>query len=89
MKAWILRNRKWLGMILIVAGFAIVIFRGIPYWSKEEVLVFGGLRISAAERKQVPISPWVGIGMVAAGGWLALGPAAKTKPRPRRRRRKK
>ena len=89
MKAWILRNRKWLGVGLIVVGFAIVILRGISYSSKEDVLVFGGLRISATERKQVPISPWVGIGMVVAGGWLALGPVAKTKRKPTRRRRKK
>jgi len=56
------------GVLLVVLG-ALVVFKGLPYQSRSDVVKIGDLQISAEQRR--PIPTWVGVvGMV--GGLLLI-----------------
>jgi len=65
---------KKAGMVLIVIGLLFTIFTGFKYFTREKVVDIGKLEISADVPHRVNWSPYLGIGMIAAGGlFLVFG----------------
>jgi uncharacterized membrane protein (DUF441 family) len=65
-----MRPSALIGIILIVIG-AFVVFRGVSYKSKDEVLKVGELKASVEQKRAVPA--WAGGVAIAAGIVLLVG----------------
>jgi uncharacterized membrane protein len=66
-----MRPQALIGIVLIVLG-AFVLFRGMSYPSREEVLKVGDVEASVESKKAVPT--WVGgVALVAGIALLAVG----------------
>jgi uncharacterized membrane protein (DUF441 family) len=65
-----MRPPALIGIILIVIG-AFVVFRGVSYKSKDEVLKVGDLKASVEQKRAVPA--WAGGVAIAAGIVLLVG----------------
>jgi uncharacterized membrane protein (DUF441 family) len=65
-----MRPQALIGIILIVIG-AFVVFRGVSYKSKDEVLKVGDLKASVEQKRAVPA--WAGGVAIAAGIVLLVG----------------
>jgi len=67
-----------IGIVLIVLGIAGVAFQGITYTTREKVVDFGGLEVTAETRKEVPI-PLIAGGAALVGGIVVVIIASKQK----------
>jgi uncharacterized membrane protein (DUF441 family) len=65
-----MRPQALIGIILIVIG-AIVVFRGMSYKSRDEVLRVGDVKATVEEKRVVPT--WAGGVAIAAGIVLLVG----------------
>jgi hypothetical protein len=66
-----MRPQAIIGLVLLIFG-AFVIFRGVTYKSKDEVLRVGDLKASVEEKRAVPT--WAGgVALVAGVVLLAAG----------------
>jgi hypothetical protein len=66
-----MRPLSLLGILLLAVG-AFIVFRGLTYKSRDEVLKVGDLKASVEEKRAVPT--WVGgIAIVAGVVMLAAG----------------
>ena len=62
---------KIIGIILIVAGCAMLIWTGFTYSKKEKVLDLGPLQVSAEKQHTVNWPPYAGV-VLAIGGIVLL-----------------
>jgi uncharacterized membrane protein len=65
-----MRPQALIGVILIVIG-AFVVFRGVSYKSRDEVLKVGDVKASVEEKRAVPT--WAGGVAIVAGLVLLAG----------------
>jgi uncharacterized membrane protein (DUF441 family) len=65
-----MRPQALIGIILILIG-AFVVFRGVTYKSRDEVLRVGDVKASVEEKRAVPT--WAGGVAIAAGIVLLVG----------------
>jgi hypothetical protein len=63
---------KKTGMVLIVIGLLFTIITGFKYFTKEKVVDIGSLKISTSVPHRVNWSPYLGIGMMVAGGLVVV-----------------
>lgn len=71
-----MRPLSLVGILLLVVG-AFIVFRGLTYESRDEVLRVGDLKASVEERRAVPT--WVGgVAIVAGIALLAAGMKRRT-----------
>lgn len=63
--------KKTLGIILLVAGIAMVIFTGFSFTKKEKVVDAGPIQISADKEHSVNWPPYAG-GILAVVGLVLL-----------------
>ncbi len=67
---------KWivifLGIALILIGVLSLAYHGIPYTTREKVVVIGPLETTAEVRKTIPLSPIWGVPILAAGIILVI-----------------
>jgi hypothetical protein len=67
---------KWiiifLGIALILIGVLSLAYHGIPYTTREKVVVIGPLQTTAEVRKTIPLSPIWGGPILAAGIVLVI-----------------
>jgi hypothetical protein len=63
---------KWLGMLLIVAGLAGLVYGGFRYTRHHTVLDVGPVQAKVDEKKSVPIPPVAGGAALFAGIVLVL-----------------
>jgi hypothetical protein len=68
-----MRPLSLVGILLLVVG-AFILFRGLTYKSKDEVLRVGDLKASVEEKHAVPA--WVG-GLAIVGGIVLLAAGMK------------
>jgi sorbitol-specific phosphotransferase system component IIBC len=61
-----------IGIILIVLGVAGLIYGGISYTSSKNVVDLGSVQLTVDQKKEIPLSPILGAGAVAAGVILML-----------------
>ncbi len=79
-----MKSYTLIGIILIVVGAIGLIYGGITYTSKKDVVDFGGVKVQAETKEQIPLSPILGGTAVIAGVILVVvgqrrtprGPAA-------------
>jgi hypothetical protein len=67
-----------LGIVLIVLGALALAYHGIRYTTREKLLDIGSLKVTASERKTIPVPPVVAGIALAAGIALILMDRKKT-----------
>jgi multidrug transporter EmrE-like cation transporter len=66
---------KIVGIVLIVLGVAALAYGGFSYTKETHKAEIGPLKIQVAEKEQVNIPQWAGIGAIVAGiVLLVVGP---------------
>jgi len=63
---------KLLGIIFIVLGVLALAYQGIRYTTKEKLIDIGPLKVTATEKKTIPLPPIVGGIAIVAGIALIL-----------------
>jgi len=53
-----------IGIVLIVLGAVVLIYGGITYTSKKDVVDFGALKIQVDQKEHLPLSPIFGAAAV-------------------------
>ena len=60
------------GIVLILLGFAALIFGGLPYQKTENVAQFGDLKMQVTEKKHVTFPPLVSGAAILVGAVLVF-----------------
>jgi len=68
---------KTLGFVLVVLGILALVYGGISYNRERTVLDLGPFKATAAEQKNVPLSPIVGGIALLSGVVLLVAPRKK------------
>ena len=63
---------KLLGIIFIILGVLALAYQGIRYTTKEKLIDIGPLKVTATEKKTIPLPPIVGGVAIVAGIALIL-----------------
>ena len=63
------------GIVVLVLGALVVLFRGLSFSSRHEVLKVGDLKVTATEQQSIP--PWVGGAAMVLGVGLIVAGARK------------
>lgn len=69
---------KVLGIILIVIGIAMLIFREVNFTTEKEVADLGPIELNKKEKKKVAWPTYAGIGVAACGVVILVAAARKT-----------
>ena len=73
-----MKNSIVLGIVLIVAGAAILAYQQFSYRSRETVIDIGPIKATAETTKTVPLPPILGWALLASGALvLVFGPRTK------------
>jgi hypothetical protein len=62
------------GMVLIALGVAALIYRGVTWTEREQVIDLGPLKATADRERTVPLPWYVGAGLVGVGALVLLVP---------------
>jgi hypothetical protein len=65
------------GVLLIVAGLAALVYQGITYTTRETVIDIGPVHATADRQKTLPVPPVLGIVAVAGGVVLLIAGVRK------------
>ncbi len=68
---------KLLGIILIILGVLALAYQGIRYTTKEKLIDIGPFKVTATEKKTIPLPPIVGGVAIVAGIALILADRRK------------
>ncbi|MBE0712371.1 MAG: DUF3185 domain-containing protein [Candidatus Aminicenantes bacterium] len=68
---------KIAGIVLIVLGVLALAYQGIRYTTREKLIDIGPLKVTASERKTIPLPPVVGGIALVAGIALVLADQKK------------
>ena len=68
---------KVAGIILVVLGVLALAYQGIRYTTREKLIDFGPLQVTASERKSIPLPPIVGGVALVAGIALIMADRKK------------
>ena len=68
---------RTIGLIMLIAGIAMLIWTGFTYTKKEKVVDAGPIQISADRQKTVSWPPYAG-GILVIGGIILIATARKT-----------
>ena len=64
---------KLVGIIFIVLGVLALAYQGIRYTTQEKLIDIGPLKVTATEKKTIPLPPIVGgVALVAGIGLIVL-----------------
>ncbi|MGA2362663.1 MAG: DUF3185 domain-containing protein [Candidatus Aminicenantales bacterium] len=63
---------KLAGIVLIVLGALALAYQGIRYTTREKLIDIGPLKVTATEKKTIPLPPIVGGVAIVAGIALIL-----------------
>ena len=63
---------KLVGIILVVLGVLALAYQGIRYTTHEKLIDIGPLKVTASEKKTIPLPPIVGGVAIVAGIALIL-----------------
>jgi hypothetical protein len=67
-----MKSYTLIGIILIVLGTIGLIYGGITYTSKKDVVDFGSVKIKTESKEQIPLSPILGGTAVVVGVVLLI-----------------
>jgi divalent metal cation (Fe/Co/Zn/Cd) transporter len=68
---------KKAGIVIILLGLVLTIFTAITFFTREEVVDIGSLKITANKPHHLSWSPLIGVAVIAAGGVILLIPSKK------------
>ena len=68
---------KKTGILIVILGLALTIFTAITFFTREKVVDFGSLKISANKRHHLSWSPLIGLAVMGVGGVVILVSAKK------------
>lgn len=68
---------RTIGVVLLIAGIAMLIWGGFTYTKKEKIVDAGPIQISADRQKTVNWPPYAG-GLLVIGGIILIATAKKT-----------
>jgi hypothetical protein len=68
---------KLAGIVLIILGALAMAYQGIRYTTREKLIDLGPLKVTASERKTIPLPPVVGGIALAAGLTMVLADRKK------------
>ena len=63
---------KIMGIVLIVAGIAGLLYGNFSYTKETHDIKLGPLEMSVAEKQTVNVPVWAGVGAIVGGGVLLL-----------------
>jgi hypothetical protein len=63
---------KLVGIILVILGVLALAYQGIRYTTHEKLIDIGPLKVTASEKKTIPLPPIVGGVAIVAGIALIL-----------------
>ncbi len=66
-----MRAARIVAVLLIIAGILALVYHGITYTTREQVLKIGPLEATAERKKTIPLPPIIG-GLMVAGGIVIL-----------------
>ena len=66
------------GIVLLIAGLAVLVWPSFTYTTTEEVLDVGPLEVTTEDRDRVELPPLLGLGAAAAGITMIVLGARKT-----------
>lgn len=72
-------NFKAIGLFIIVVGFAMTIYTGFNFQTRDKLLDFGGIQIMKDKEHTINWSPLIGIGAVIVGSVVFFSGSRKTK----------
>ena len=64
--------RKWVGVVLIVAGILGLLYSNFTYTKETHEIKFGPIEMSVKEKETVNIPTWLSIGAIAIGAVLLV-----------------
>jgi uncharacterized membrane protein YidH (DUF202 family) len=65
---------KTIGIVLVILGVLALIYGGITYNKNRTVLEVGSMKVTATERKSIPVPAIVGVVVLLGGaGLLVMG----------------
>ena len=67
----------WIGVVLIVAGILALVFGGITYSHKEQIMEMGPVQATHTEKKTIPLPPVLGIACIVVGGGIVVAGGRK------------
>lgn len=56
-----------IGLVLVIGGVLLLVYRGIPYTTDEEIVNFGPLHATAHTDKTLPVHPVIGAAVLIGG----------------------
>ncbi|QXD15643.1 hypothetical protein GQ464_001475 [Rhodocaloribacter litoris] len=69
-----MKGTVWIGIILIVLGGIMLVFKGITYVKDETVVDAGPIELEAEQRETIPFYPVLGvIALVSGAGFVIYG----------------
>jgi hypothetical protein len=68
---------KLAGIVLIILGVLALVYQGIQYTTQEKLIDIGPLKVTATEKKTIPLPPILGGVAVVAGIVLVLADRKK------------
>lgn len=69
---------SWAGLILIIAGVLVLVFGGISYNKRKNVMDLGGVHVTATHRQRIDFPPIVG-GLIVLGGIVLVVAGSRQK----------
>jgi hypothetical protein len=68
---------KKAGIVILIIGLILTIFTTVTYFTKEKVVDFGEVEITANKRHHLNWSPLIGVAVMAVGGVMFFVPFKK------------
>jgi len=65
-------NTKKIGLVIIVVGLLMTLYTGFNYVTREKVVDFGSVEITANKEHTTSWSPFIGLGIMVIGGVVYL-----------------
>ena len=63
---------KRAGIVIVILGLALTIFTAITFFTRENVVDIGSIKISANKPHHLSWSPLIGIAVMIAGGVVVI-----------------
>lgn len=71
-----MNGKTLLGLLLVLAGIAVLVFGGVSYTSSETIIDVGPVEVQAEEERSLPVEPILA-GLAIVGGLALIGVGRK------------